>query len=113
MGNVTGGGTDLIVSAALLERPSNDSGTGSLTKTGAGKMVLTASNTYTGTTTIGQGTLSAGNIVVSGGSSNLGNASSAVVLGDATHTGILSYTGNTVTYTRGFTINAGGGEVDA
>ncbi len=50
--------------------------------------------------------------MVSGGSSNLGNASSAVVLGDATHTGILSYTGNSATYTRGFTVNAGGGEVD-
>ncbi len=28
VGNVTGGGTDLTVSAALLDRPSNDSGTG-------------------------------------------------------------------------------------
>ena len=69
-------------------------------------------NTYSGTTTIGQGTVVASKIVVSGGSSNLGNATSAVVLGDATYQGILSYTDSAATYTRGFTVNAGGGEID-
>jgi len=79
----------------------------SLVKTGTGTMTLSGTNTYTGTTTISQGTLSAGNL-----STNLGGASSAVVLGDATNTGTLSYTGNSASFTRGFTVNAGGGQID-
>ena len=88
------------------------SGSGSLIKSGTGTWTLTGANIYTGTTTISGGTLSVSNIVVSSGSSNLGNDTSAVVLGDATNAGRLSYTGTTATYTRGFTINAGGGEFD-
>ena len=80
---------------------------GSLTKIGAGVLTLAnTNNTYTGTTTIGGGTLSIGNIVFAGG---LGNATSPVTLSGG---GDLSYTGTSVTYTRGFTIGAGGGEFD-
>jgi autotransporter-associated beta strand protein len=86
--------------------------TTSVTKAGTGAWTLSGANTYTGTTTISAGTLSASSIVVSGSASNLGNTTSAVILGDTSTTGILSYTGATATYTRGFTINAGGGEVD-
>ncbi len=51
--------------------------------------------------------------MVSGGASNLGNATSAVILGSAGSEGTLSYTGNDATYTRGFTIGgAGGGRLD-
>ncbi|MEO6846906.1 MAG: autotransporter-associated beta strand repeat-containing protein [Chthoniobacterales bacterium] len=88
------------------------SSTGGLSKTGAGSLTVGNSNTYSGTTTIGAGTLNAANIVVSAGSSGLGNTSSAVVLGTASTAGILNYTGNSATYTRGFTVNDGGGEVD-
>ena len=87
-------------------------GNGSVAKTGTGTLTLSGNNTYTGGTAISQGTISASSIVVSGGSSNLGNASSAILLGDAMHTGTLSYTGNTASYTRGFTVGAGGGELD-
>ena len=77
-----------------------------------GSVTLSGNNAYIGNTTITSGTLVASNIVVSGGVSNLGNAVTNVILGGATTAGVLSYTGNTATYTRGFTANAGGGEVD-
>ena len=80
-----------------------------LTKTTGGLSHSRERTLYTGTTTISEGTLSAGSIVVSGSASNLGNASSAVVLGGASTTGTLSYTGAAATYVRGFTVNAGGG----
>jgi fibronectin-binding autotransporter adhesin len=80
-------------------------GAGNLTVS-AGTLTLSGANTYTGTTTISGGTLSAASIVVSGGSSNLGNATSAVVLSGS---GTLTYTGVAATYTRGFTIGSTGG----
>ncbi len=81
-----------------------------LLKTGSGTLVLGNSNTYAGKVTVSAGTISASNI--SGTNNNLGNSTSAVVLGGTSTAGTLSYTGNDATYTRGFTIGAGGGEVD-
>ncbi len=88
------------------------SGAYNLAKSGAGTVSLTGANTYTGTTTISEGTISANKIVVASSNSSLGNASSAVVLGGEATSGTLSSTQGTISYTRGFTVNAGGGEID-
>lgn len=101
----TQGTSNLILAPAI-------SGSNGIAKAGTGTLTLSGANTYTGTTVIRAGTLSASNIVVSGGSSNLGNATSAVTLGTGSTQGTLSYTGNSATYTRGFTIQAGGGQLD-
>jgi autotransporter-associated beta strand protein len=87
--------------------------TSGLTKTGSGTLVLdSTTSTYTTQTTIAEGTLVAAKLHVSGGSSSLGNAASPVTLGSATQKGTLNYNGNTATYSRGFTVMAGGGEVN-
>jgi probable HAF family extracellular repeat protein/autotransporter-associated beta strand protein len=84
---------------------------GGLVKIGAGTLTLSGLGNYSGATAIRAGTLSAGKIVVSGGTSNLGSAASPVALGDSSTQGTLQYTGAAATYTRGFTINAGGGRI--
>ena len=100
--------TDLLVSAAITESAPSVG----ISKLGAGLMQISGANSYTGATNIAQGTLSAASIVVSAGASNLGNATSAVILGDATNKGTLSYTGSAATYTRGFLLAAGGGGIE-
>jgi autotransporter-associated beta strand protein len=110
---LTGNGTVEVSATKTAVIQGVVTGSGNLTKTGEGTLTLSGANTYVGTTTVSAGTMSVGNIVVSGGSSHIGNASSAVTLGSATTQGILSYTGNTAAYTRGFFIGgAGGGRLD-
>ncbi len=105
-------GTVNVASGTTLTVSPNVTGaTSGLTKTGSGTLILESStSTYSTQTTIADGTVVASKI--SGGASSLGNATTAVTLGDATHKGILSYNGNSATYARGFTIMAGGGEVN-
>ena len=99
-------------SDSLTEGSTEIGGTGTLTQQGTGTLILTGANTYSGTTTISQGTISVSNIVVSGGGSNLGNATSAWCWGMPRIRAYSPTTDSTATYTRGFTVNAGGGEID-
>ncbi len=112
IGNVKGIGTLIFNRSDNITFSYLISGSLNLVQQGAGVLTLTGNNNYSGTTTISRGTISVSNIIVSGGSSNLGNATSAIVLGDDSHQGVLAYTGNSVTLTRTFSINAGGGEIN-
>jgi autotransporter-associated beta strand protein len=119
--------TDLLVTGVLRDGSGATFGptqVSSLTKTGAGAMVLAGSNAYTGTTTISAGTLQVGN---GGTSGNLGtgnvtndstlvfNRSDNITVGNTiSGTGALVKEGAGVatlsasnTYTGGTTVNAG------
>jgi len=79
--DVTGdAAVDLTVSTNLRDGSGDYTGAGALAKIGAGTMLLTAANTYTGTTTISSGTLEIG------GAGSLGNGSYA---GDISNSGAL------------------------
>jgi autotransporter-associated beta strand protein len=100
------------------------SGTGSVTKSGAGTLTLTEANTYTGPTTISGGTLSVGSGSATGSlaSGSIANAGALVVnrtgnltiAGAITGTGSLAHVGNGTTtltgvntYTGTTTVSAG------
>ncbi len=86
--------TDLTVSAPLRNGSNDRPGTGSLLKTGAGSVTLSASNSFTGNSTVSQGIVIAtnGNAFGSSGTVILGDANSgsndAAVLIDATAGGL-------------------------
>jgi autotransporter-associated beta strand protein len=103
------GGT-FNVSSATLTVPGAISGAGSLNK-GAGTLILSGVNTYTGSTIIA-GTLSITSLAPGGTGSNIG-ASPAAAANLVFNGGTLSYTGAAVTTDRLFTITPTGGTIDS
>lgn len=93
-------GAEMVVHMAAsgdsvtISTPVLDNGGSSLTKAGAGTLTLTAANTYTGTTTVAQGTLTVS------GAGRLADASSVVVSG-GTYNVSVSDTVNSVTLENG------------
>ena len=108
-GTLEGSGTDLIViqnnaSGGLeIDSPitNNVTATG-LTKSGAGLLTLTASNSYTGVLTLNGGVLSTGSNGI-----NAGSAVSGIVLNGGT----LQATNN-ITTSKAVTVNPNGGTID-
>ncbi len=88
------------------------SGTGGITKAGAGTLVLSGTNTYDGVTTLNAGILSVSNLANGGTASNIGDSSNAA--GNLVFNGgTLLYTGAGSTTNRLFTLGTGGGTIDA
>jgi fibronectin-binding autotransporter adhesin len=79
----TGGGQIDVPTGKSASHAGVITGT-SLTKTGGGALILSATNTYTGTTTVLGGTLRVDANAPAGANGTLGNATSAVNVGDPT-----------------------------
>ena len=100
--NPTGSDPDLTVSAPLVNRPNSLAASGFI-KAGAGKMMLTADNAFSGGVTVSNGILQVGNGGVAGtigtgaGGVNLVNSDAALVFnrsGTMTQSGAISGSGS-------------------
>jgi autotransporter-associated beta strand protein len=99
--DVTNSGTTLTLSGLI-------GGSGNLTKTSAGTLSLSGSNTFSGVLTVAAGNLSIATINDASANGVLGNSTNAVVLGSSGTTGTLQYTGATASSTKKFTMATGG-----
>ena len=101
--NLTGTGTGTISEVIATT-------TGGLTKSGTGNWTVSGTNTFTGATTINNGTLTVPTLTTFSTSGPLGApASGAITLGNGTTTGILAYTGSNASSDRTFTLAGTGG----
>ncbi len=94
----------------IASRIADNTGAIGFSKSGTGKVVLSGANSYTGPTTVAQGTLSVNSIANGGVASAIGesgNAASNLVI----EGGTLEYTGGGATSDRGFTISRSGAVV--
>ena len=102
-GLLTVGGTGNTTIAGII-----GAGAGGITKTGTGTLTLSGVNTYTGATSVLGGTLVLTAAAPSGAAGTLGNAASAVLLGDTTGAVNASLlTSAAVTIARAVTVQAG------
>lgn len=108
--NPTGSDPDLTVSAPLVNRPNSLAASGFI-KAGAGKMMLTADNAFSGGVTVSNGILQVGNGGVTGtigtgaGTINLVNADASLMFnrsGTLTQSGAISGNGSLVKKGTGF-----------
>ncbi len=97
----SGGGFDIANAAHTFTVSQPISSGGSLTKLGAGTLVLSGSNNYSGSTNLNAGILSVSN------NANLGNTNTTLVFNGGTLQANSSFT-----TARGTTLNAGGGTIN-
>ena len=102
----TAGGTLALANTVSQSIVGNISGDGNLSQTGAGTTTLSSAvNSYTGITTISAGTLQVATLANGGSTSSIGqstNAAANLVFSGGT----LAYTGGSVVSDRAFAINA-------
>jgi fibronectin-binding autotransporter adhesin len=102
------GSNNLTINSVIA----NNTSASNLVKTGSGTLVLAGTNTYTGTTSILEGTVSVASLSNGGANGVFGNtaATSAIVLGSAATSAKLQFTGGTSMSTnRDFVLGAAGG----
>ncbi|MGD0038750.1 MAG: autotransporter-associated beta strand repeat-containing protein, partial [Bacteroidota bacterium] len=105
---ITNNGALIIDPASAVIMANVISGTGSLTKTGAASLTLSATNSsYTGVTTISGGTLSVPSLTTGGSNSSIG-ASTSVAANLVINGGTLKYTGAAASTDRLFTLGTTG-----
>ena len=107
---VTDAGNTLTVGGVVSD---GTNGAANLTKSGSGVLVLSGSNTYSGTTTVSAGALVAGGNAPSGSAGVLGNSTSAIQLGDSNSgsTPISLLANGAFTVGRPITVNNFGGTI--
>ena len=101
-----------VASGNTLDVTGKISGSGTVTKTGAGELQLSnTGNDYSGITDIQNGTLTAAAIADSGTASSIGTANE-VKLGSSANPGTFKYTGGTAGMNRTITVGSNGGSIN-
>jgi autotransporter-associated beta strand protein len=101
-----------VASGNTLDVTGKISGTGTVTKTGAGELQLSnTGNDYSGITDAQNGTLTASSITNSGTASAIGTGSE-VKVGSASTAGTFKYTGSSASMNRTVTVGSAGGTIN-